>query len=106
MITVIADAQQAVNVPLEAGGKIYHMTAVSMGNPHCVLFFEEDVRTLDLEKLGPQFENHSRFLDANLRLIGHSMIIDIFCHAADSISAHFSLRTIGIIHCHLEIRTL
>lgn len=60
-IPVIADAQQAVNVPLEAGGKIYHMTAVSMGNPHCVLFFEEDVRTLDLEKLGPQFENHSRF---------------------------------------------
>ena len=27
-IPVIADAQQAVNVPLEAGGKIYHMTDV------------------------------------------------------------------------------
>ncbi len=31
-----------------------------MGNPHAVVFVE-DVRGLDLEKLGPYFENHERF---------------------------------------------
>lgn len=32
-----------------------------MGNPHCVVFLKEDVRDLDLEKMGPFFENHERF---------------------------------------------
>lgn len=43
------------------GGKTYEMTCVSMGNPHCVIFCEEDVRSLDLEKIGPSFERHERF---------------------------------------------
>ncbi|MEY8389777.1 diaminopimelate epimerase [Lachnospiraceae bacterium 45-W7] len=60
-IPVVSDTEQAVNVPLKAAGKTYVMTAVSMGNPHCVLFLEEDVRTLDLETIGPAFENHPRF---------------------------------------------
>ena len=55
------DIEQAVNVPIEVEGRVYDMTAVSMGNPHCVLFLEEDVRALDLEKIGPAFENHPRF---------------------------------------------
>ena len=50
-----------VSQPLCVGGRDYAVTCVSMGNPHCVIFMEEDVRGLDLEKLGPQFENHARF---------------------------------------------
>ena len=38
------------------------MTAVSMGNPHSVIFMDE-VSTLDLEKIGPDFENHPIFPD-------------------------------------------
>ena len=37
-----------------------------MGNPHAVVFedeFEEPIETLDLEKIGPDFENHERFPD-------------------------------------------
>lgn len=60
-IPVVSDTEQAINVPLEVEGKTYAMTAVSMGNPHCVLFLEEDVRELDLEAIGPAFENHPRF---------------------------------------------
>lgn len=60
-IPVIVDTEQAVNEPLEVQGKTYAMTAVSMGNPHCVVFLEQDVRELDLEKIGPAFENHPRF---------------------------------------------
>lgn len=53
--------RQAVSVPIEVDKKTYEMTCVSMGNPHCVIFMEEDVRLLDLEKIGPMFENHPYF---------------------------------------------
>ena len=53
----------AVNVPIEVEGKIWHMTCVSMGNPHAVVFLPEDVdlATFDIEKTGPKFENHEFF---------------------------------------------
>lgn len=60
-IPVVADSEQAIDAPIEVGGNIYRMTAVSMGNPHCVVFLEEDVRDLKLEEIGPLFENHQRF---------------------------------------------
>ena len=60
-IPVLVDGERAVSLPLEAEGKHYLMTCVSMGNPHCVIFLEEDVRNLDLEKIGPAFENHPLF---------------------------------------------
>ncbi len=60
-IPVVCDKKTAVAEPIEVDGKIYEMTCVSMGNPHCVIFCEEDVRTLDLEKIGPSFEHHERF---------------------------------------------
>ena len=31
-----------------------------MGNPHAVIYVD-DVKNLDLEKIGPKFENHERF---------------------------------------------
>lgn len=61
-IPVIADAGQVINAPLEAGGLLYHMTAVSMGNPHAVIYLDE-IDKLDLEKIGPSFENHPAFPD-------------------------------------------
>lgn len=60
-IPVAAEGERAIDVPLEVKGKTYQMNGVSMGNPHCVIFMEEDVRELDLEKIGPDFENHKRF---------------------------------------------
>lgn len=60
-IPVTAEGERAVNVPLEVKGKQYQMNCVSMGNPHCVIFMEEDVRNLNLEAIGPDFENHERF---------------------------------------------
>lgn len=60
-IPVVAEGERAIDVPLEVKGKSYRMNGVSMGNPHCVIFMEEDVRNLDLEAIGPDFENHERF---------------------------------------------
>ena len=45
---------------IEVAGNTYKMTCVSMGNPHAVVFME-DVANLEIEKIGPLFENHQRF---------------------------------------------
>lgn len=52
--------ERAVDVPLTVEGKEYRVTAVSMGNPHCVVF-GADPYALDLEKIGPAFEHHEAF---------------------------------------------
>ncbi len=52
--------EQIVLVPAEIGGRLWPITCVSVGNPHCVVFVD-DVDALDLEKLGPQFENSPLF---------------------------------------------
>lgn len=54
------DAQSIINEPIIVGGQEYHMTGVSMGNPHTVVYID-DVQGLDIEKIGPLFENHERF---------------------------------------------
>ncbi|MBD2136732.1 diaminopimelate epimerase [Anabaena sp. FACHB-1237] len=59
--TTLAPAEfQVINQPLEVGDKTWNVTCVSMGNPHCITFVE-DVHQIDLEKIGPQFENHPVF---------------------------------------------
>lgn len=48
--------------PIVVEGKAYTFVGISMGNPHAVYFMEE-IDGLDLEKIGPAFECHSRFPD-------------------------------------------
>ncbi len=55
------DAENAVRVPIKVMDKYYEMTCVSMGNPHAVVFVDEDPVNLDLAMIGPKFENHSDF---------------------------------------------
>jgi diaminopimelate epimerase len=52
-----------IDYPITAAGRDWHMTCVSMGNPHAVVFLPDDVDfdTFDLEHIGPQFENHEYF---------------------------------------------
>ena len=52
--------EKVIDEPIEVDGQVYHMTGVSMGNPHTVIYVD-DVKNLDLEKIGPKFENHERF---------------------------------------------
>lgn len=51
---------RAVGVPVGVGGKTFFGTAVSMGNPHFVIFVD-DVEEIPLEKYGPVIETHSLF---------------------------------------------
>ena len=59
-IPVAVEESPVVNVPVEVKGKIYHMTCVSMGNPHAIIFMN-NVKDLDIAALGPYFENHTVF---------------------------------------------
>ena len=49
-----------INTPIIVQGKEYKMTCVSMGNPHAVVFID-DVTNLEIDRIGPYFENHERF---------------------------------------------
>ena len=60
-VPVTFPEETMIDEPMEIDGTIYQVTCVSMGNPHCVIFMDEDVRQLDLEELGPKFENHVIF---------------------------------------------
>lgn len=59
-IPVAVEESPVVNVPVEVKGKIYHMTCVSMGNPHAIIFMN-NVKDLDIAAIGPYFENHTVF---------------------------------------------
>lgn len=59
-IPIIAEGNRVVNEPIVVDQMEYRMTGVSMGNPHAVVYMD-DVKGLDIEKIGPKFENHERF---------------------------------------------
>lgn len=60
MIPAIYDSETVIAKPIEIDGKIWEGTCVSMGNPHVVMFVD-DVVGMDLESIGPKFENHKMF---------------------------------------------
>lgn len=59
-IPVDSDLESFVSQPVEVGENEYKITCVSMGNPHAVVF-TKDIDELELEKIGPLFENHKLF---------------------------------------------
>ena len=59
-VPVVAEGDMAVNEPILVAGKEYRMTCVSMGNPHAIVFMD-GVKDLQIEAVGPHFENHERF---------------------------------------------
>jgi len=56
----VAVEGQLVDAPFAVDGRDYRITCLSMGNPHCVVFVPE-VESLELERIGPSFENHALF---------------------------------------------
>lgn len=59
-IPVDMDGENVISAPIVVDEKVYHMTCVSMGNPHCVIF-GKDPDTIGLEKIGPHFEHFEKF---------------------------------------------
>ncbi|MCR5635275.1 MAG: diaminopimelate epimerase, partial [Lachnospiraceae bacterium] len=59
-IPVRIDKDTVIGEPITVNGTEYRMTCVSMGNPHAVVFID-DTDNLDIESVGPVFENHELF---------------------------------------------
>lgn len=59
-IPAVAEGNAIINQPITVAGRQYRITAVSMGNPHAVVFCDE-IDSLNLEKIGPDFEHHAMF---------------------------------------------
>lgn len=59
-VPVLWNDDTMIDQEISVGGKPYNVTCVSMGNPHAVLFVP-DVESLNLEAIGPLFENHRLF---------------------------------------------
>lgn len=55
LVPVTFNKDEMINEDCLVDGTSYKMTAVSMGNPHCVIYMD-NVSDLDLEKIGPKFE--------------------------------------------------
>jgi carbamoyl-phosphate synthase large subunit len=60
LVPIKLDGESVINRPVNIGGVEYKITAVSMGNPHVVVFVN-NVDVLDLEKIGPLFEFDEMF---------------------------------------------
>ena len=58
--TLVDPESKAINTPLEVAGQMWHVTTVSMGNPHCITFVT-DVGKIALVEIGPKFEHHPVF---------------------------------------------
>lgn len=61
-IPVISETESVIHKPVTVFGKEYHITCVSMGNPHAVTIVD-DIASFPVEKVGPLFEHHEMFPD-------------------------------------------
>lgn len=59
-IPMIYSKEQVIAQPLNINQNLYEVTAVSMGNPHVIVYME-DVKNLKIEEVGPYFEKSSVF---------------------------------------------
>lgn len=59
-IPIDSRKERFISESVEVLGRTYKVTGVSMGNPHAVTFID-DTDSLEIEKIGPHFENHELF---------------------------------------------
>ncbi len=59
-IPMLGNSEPAINEILALKDRNVHITAVSMGNPHAVIFVN-DLSTYPIERVGREIENHSTF---------------------------------------------
>ena len=59
-IPVIGEEREVVNEEMRVGEERFRFTAVSVGNPHCVIFVDH-LDPEETRRLGPQIEHHPLF---------------------------------------------
>lgn len=56
----VPSKRELIDSPITVGGSEWRVTALSVGNPHAVTFVD-DPYAIDIERLGPLFENNELF---------------------------------------------
>ena len=59
-VPVLCGSERCVDFPVKLDDRVFHTTAISLGNPHCVSFID-DVANFNLAKYGPLMEHHEIF---------------------------------------------
>jgi diaminopimelate epimerase len=60
-IPVNSPGERAIEIPIETSFGTFKATCVSMGNPHAVIFLDEDVDNAPVRTAGPEIEKHPLF---------------------------------------------
>lgn len=55
------DGDRALEVPIEVDGELLRVSAVGMGNPHCVVLVDGDLDAHPVARLGAALQRHPRF---------------------------------------------
>lgn len=100
---------EVINEPLRVDGATFEVTAVSMGNPHCVVFVE-DVDGFDVARWGPLFEHHDAFPErVNTEFIqvrdGESFSMRVWERGSGETLACGTGAAAAAVACHLTKRT-
>ncbi|MDR0531904.1 MAG: carbamoyl-phosphate synthase large subunit [Oscillospiraceae bacterium] len=67
--------EKIVNMPVRSGGQSFRITCVSMGNPHCVLFFDHNPDGVDVERIGPLLEHDTELFPERVN-VSFAQVID------------------------------
>ncbi|MHC4661062.1 MAG: diaminopimelate epimerase [Planctomycetota bacterium] len=59
-IPVAGEGAKMIDEPIEVAGTTFNVTAVSMGNPHAIVFLDS-LANFNIETFGPFFEEHGMF---------------------------------------------
>jgi len=57
----VLDAEKGIDYPLKVNDHAFKVTCVSMGNPHAVIFMDEDISDFPVSVYGPVIESHPLF---------------------------------------------
>ncbi len=115
-IPVAGAARAVVNEPLRVAGRLLHITAVSVGNPHCVVPLARISAAL-VRRLGPLLEHHALFPQrTNVQLVrvlaAHQIQIEIWERGAgytlasgsSSCAAAAACVRLGLCRSPLQVR--
>ena len=115
-IPVAGAARAVVNEPLRVAGRLLHITAVSVGNPHCVVPLARISAAL-VQRLGPLLEHHALFPQrTNVQLVrvlaAHQIQIEIWERGAgytlasgsSSCAAAAACVRLGLCRSPLQVR--
>lgn len=60
-IPINLSQKDVIDYPLHIKDREFRITCVSMGNPHAVIFLNEDISDFPVSEYGPEIENHTLF---------------------------------------------